>query len=176
MLVDLESPPYKAKRLYSERSTTVQARSSGLTPEAFDNLQSMDFMDTKIVKCRFDIHPPSSRESPRIALNLEPGEVSYFWRKAREPVLSELCFDKSNVAVRLPSKHGFTKFRQSKKLFKSGPPQSGDAAIQPVKSTKGAIRSRPRAARSQSTEPPLVVSQCILGTNYLNATPGNGLT
>lgn len=178
MLADRESSPYNSKRRNSERTGT---RTSELSAEAFENSESMDFMNSRVVSCRFNIHPPSSRESARIALSLEPGEVSYFWtKKAPGSVLpKEFCFDKSSVAVRLPSKHGFSKFRRSKKFFKTGSPQSGGdaAAIRSVNSIKGAIKSLPRAAaHSQSAEQPLVVSQCILGTKYLNAAPGNNGT
>lgn len=155
MLADRESSPYKAKTL----KTLI--------------VENCDFMDVGVVNCRFSIHPPSSRDSARIALSLEPGEVSYFWKKTKTPgsntLPKEFCLE--NKSIRSASKQGFSsKCRRCKKLSKSGSPQSGARAVQ---LSKGAIKSLPRAvAPSENAEPPLVVSQCILGNKFLNPAPG----
>ncbi|KAG0621793.1 hypothetical protein M758_3G048800 [Ceratodon purpureus] len=182
LLAGRKPSPLKAKRLNSGRSSSAQARSSDPTAEDFENsghLESLEFEDSRNVNCRFNIQPPSSRESARITLSLEPGEVLHppkltkDVKRATGAVLQkEFRFNTSSASARSQSSLGFSKFRRSKKLYKGGSAQSEDAVIRSVKSIKGAIRSLPRGAQNPSVEQPLVVSQCLLGTKYLDGTPG----
>jgi hypothetical protein len=167
LLADRKPSPLKAKRLNS-------GRSSDLTAETFENsghFEPLEFQDSRNVNCRFNIQPPSSRESARITLSLEPGEVPYPPKPTKDAKKAtrqkEYRFNKTSSQ----SSHGFSKCRRSKKFFKVGSAQSEDTIIRSVKSIKGG------ATRSQnhSVLQPLVESRCLLGTQSLDGTPGNDL-